>query len=109
MSWGDYLTYLGIKLPDAVAGMCGGLVKALLFHKDEPVEAVIATIIGALTANYLGEGVSSQLTSLGVGRGASCFITGIIAMILVQLAIDQAKKWTPKNNSANGGGGPTNG
>lgn len=101
MTFSEWLLYLGIKLPDALAGMFGGIVKALMFHKDHPGEAVVATVIGAITANYLGEGVAGQLSAIGVSRGAACFITGIIAMILCQLAIDQAKKWSPKNGGPN--------
>lgn len=94
--WSEFFLYLNIKFPDAVAGMFGGFVKALMFHKDQPVEAIIATVIGAITANYLGEGVANQLSNWGISRGAACFITGITAMIVCQLVIDQVKRWTPK-------------
>lgn len=106
MSWGEYFIYLGIKLPDAIAGMLGGLVKALMFHRDQPFEAVAATIVGAITANFLGEGVAAKMTEwvpwMAPSRGAACFITGIVAMILCQLLIDQSKKLSAKGSNPNG-------
>lgn len=100
--WNDTLTYLGIKLPDMLAGMFGGIVKALMFHKDQPFDAVIATVVGAITANYMGEGIAAKLTEwvpwMAPSRGAACFITGIVAMIVCQVLIDLAKKRLGGNN-----------
>lgn len=100
MNGHDWLVYLGIKMPDLVAGMFGGIVKALVFHRDKPFESVVSGVVGALMANYLGEGLATQFakwwTDFAPGRGAVCFITGIIAMVLCQAIIDRAKAWSSK-------------
>lgn len=89
----DVLAWLGIKLPDLVAGMLGGVVKALVFHRDKPGETVVSGIVGGLTANYLGEALSSKV---GFGLGATCFAVGISAMVLCQVILDRARKLQEK-------------
>lgn len=85
----DFLAWIGIKVPDLVAGFFGGVVKALVFHKDRPAETVVSGVVGALTANYLGEALASKV---GFGTGATCFAVGISAMVLCQVIIDRARK-----------------
>lgn len=99
MNLNDLGVYLGIKLPDLVAGMFGGIVKALVFHRDKPLETVVCGIVGGLVANYLGESVAAQLSS---GRGATCFAVGIAAMVICQAIIDRARSWSPKTGGENG-------
>lgn len=91
----EFLAWLGIKLPDLVAGIFGGVVKALVFHRDRPGETVVSGIVGGLTANYLGEAVADKT---GVGTGATCFAVGIAAMVLCQLIIDKARKLQGASN-----------
>lgn len=93
--WQDIGSYLGIKMPDLIAGMLGGIVKALIFHRDKPMETVVAGIVGAIVANYLGEPISIQM---GWGRGAVCFAVGVSAMAICQAIIDRARNWQPKSN-----------
>lgn len=85
----EFLAWLGIKVPDLVAGMLGGVVKALVFHKEKPAETVVSGIVGGLTANYLGEALASKI---GFGLGATCFAVGIAAMVLCQVILDRAQK-----------------
>lgn len=85
----EFLLWLGIKVPDLVAGVFGGVVKALVFHRDRPSETVISGIVGGLTANYLGETLSAKI---GFGTGATCFAVGIAAMVLCQAILDRARK-----------------
>lgn len=85
--------YLGIKIPDLVAGMFGGIVKALVFQREKPFETVISGVVGGLVANYLGESIATQIS---VGRGAACFSVGISAMVICQAIIDRAKSWSPQ-------------
>lgn len=98
MNWNDIGIYLGIKLPDLIAGMFGGVVKALAFNRDKPWETVFSGIIGALVANYMGESISAQL---GWGRGAVCFAVGIAGMVVAQVIIDNFRKWAPGNGGNN--------
>lgn len=89
----EFLIWLGIKVPDLVAGMLGGVVKALVFHRENPGETVVSGIVGGLTANYLGEALAGKI---GFGLGATCFAVGISAMVLCQVIIDRARKLQEK-------------
>ncbi len=97
MNWNDVSLYLGIKFPDLVAGMLGGVVKALVFHREKPWETVVSGIIGGLVANYMGEPIAIQL---GWGRGAVCFAVGISAMVICQAVIERARNWGPGGSNA---------
>ena len=90
----DILTWLGIKIPDLIAGMFGGVVKALVFHRENPAETVFSGIVGGLMANYLGEGIAEKI---GYGRGAVCFAVGIAAMVLCQVILERARSLRGKN------------
>lgn len=92
----DFLVWLGIKIPDVIAGICGGVVKALVFHRDKPGETVFSGLVGGLMANYLGEGIADKI---GFGRGATCFAVGIAAMVLCQVIIDRAKALQKKTGA----------
>ncbi len=92
------LTYLGIKVPDLVAGIFGGIVKALVFHRDKPFETVFAAIVGGLTANYLGEIIASKIGLID-SRGAICFAVGISAMVICQMIIDRANAYKGKGTN----------
>lgn len=98
MSWNDLGVYLGIKAPDLIAGMFGGIVKALVFHRDKPFETVVSGVVGGLVANYLGESIALQFS---FGRGAACFSVGVAAMVICQAIIDRAKSWSPGNTKGN--------
>lgn len=96
----DWLVWLGIKIPDLVAGMFGGIVKALVFHKEKPWETVVSGIVGGIMANYLGEGIAEKV---GYGRGSVCFAVGIAAMVLCQVILDRAKQFRASSRGgANG-------
>lgn len=97
----DFLIWLGIKIPDLVAGMFGGVVKALVFHRDHPGETVFSGIVGGLMANYLGEGIAEKI---GFGRGAVCFAVGIAAMVLCQGILDFARSRTGGKTRDGGNG-----
>lgn len=94
----EWLSWLGIKVPDLVAGMFGGIVKALVFQREGPGETIVSAIIGALTANYLGTLIAEKI---GVEKaiGAVCFATGITAMVICQVIIDRAKGYATSNGS----------
>lgn len=83
---------IGISIQDLTAGFAGGLVKALMFGKAEPLPIVISVIIGALTANYLAPTIGHYLGTQG---GAAGFVTGLAGMALCQGIVDAAKGWRP--------------
>lgn len=86
MSANEFMAWIGIKIPDLIAGMFGGVVKALVFHREKPAETVFSGIVGGLTANYLGEGIAEKI---GYGRGAVCFAVGIAAMVICQVILER--------------------
>lgn len=96
LSFHELMAYLGVKVPDLFAGLAGGVVKALVFHRDKPGETIISGIVGALMANYLGEGVAEKI---GFGRGAVCFAVGISAMVICQAIIDRVKTMSEKGRA----------
>ena len=87
-----FLTALGIRLPDLLAGFAGGVVNAFIFHKSDPWAIVGSMVVGAFTANYLGESASKML---GLSSGASAFIVGIAAMALCQGIVAAVQSWKP--------------
>jgi hypothetical protein len=96
----DWMAWLGIKIPDLIAGMFGGVVKALVFHREKPGETVFSGVIGGLMANYLGEGIAEKI---GYGRGAVCFAVGIAAMVLCQVILERARALRGKGNGKGNG------
>ena len=94
----DWLAWLGIKIPDLVAGMFGGVVKALVFNREKPAETVFSGVVGGLTANYLGEGIAEKI---GYGRGAVCFAVGIAAMVICQVILERVRAF--RDNKRGGG------
>lgn len=95
---GDWLTWLGIKIPDLVAGMFGGIVKALVFQREGPVKTVVSAVVGAITANYLGTLIAEQL-GWEKAIGAVCFAVGITSMVVCQFIIDKANRFAAKGKS----------
>jgi hypothetical protein len=49
-------------------------------------------LVGSLTANYLGEYGAKYV---GTSEGASSFLVGLCGMIICQLIVAAAAKWTP--------------
>lgn len=88
----DFFIRLGIKLPDLVAGLAGGVVNAVVFKRSDPWSIVGSMIVGALTANYLSESISRYL---GTSGGAGAFIVGLAGMAICQGIVEAAKSWRP--------------
>lgn len=88
----DFLISLGFKTQDLVAGLSGGVVNAIVFKRSNPVAVISSMIVGALTANYLGE-YGAKYT--GTSEGTAAFIVGLCGMIICQLIVAGAAKWTP--------------
>lgn len=92
MSDPDLLVALGLKTQDMVAGLAGGIVNAIVFKRSNPVAIMGSIVVGALTANYLDEYVS-KLTGTSIGTAA--FLVGLCGMVICQLIVAAAAKWTP--------------
>lgn len=88
----DLLLSLGLKSQDLVAGLAGGVVNAIVFQRSSPIAVVGSMIVGALTANYLGEYFAKLM---GTSSGASAFLVGLCGMVLCQLIVAAAAKWAP--------------
>lgn len=94
------LLQLGIKLPDLVAGFGGGVVQAIVFKRADPASIIGSMLVGALTANYLGETFSRYL---GTAAGAGAFIVGLAGMAICQGIVEAAKSWRPFSPRNDGG------
>jgi len=86
----EFLATLGIKIPDIVSGIAGGMVNALLFQRTSPIAAMSSVLAGGLTANYLAEPMAKQFT---LNIGTAGFIIGLTAMIVCQGLMTGANKW----------------
>lgn len=84
------LIYLGIKMPDMVAGFAGGIVNTFVFKRSNPISIIGSMIVGALTANYLSEAAAHYT---GTSGGAASFIVGLTGMAVCQGIVDSVKKW----------------
>jgi hypothetical protein len=88
----NFLIDIGIKVQDLVAGFAGGVVNAFVFKRSDPWSIVGSVIVGALTANYLGEPASKYI---GMGGGTSAFIVGLTGMAICQGLMEAVKRWRP--------------
>jgi hypothetical protein len=89
----DFLTSVGIRMQDIMAGLAGGVVNAFVFKRSNPMAIVGSVVVGALTANYLSE-PASKIT--GTSGGATAFILGLCAMAVCQSLVEMGSKWKPK-------------
>ena len=85
----DPLIDLGIRTPDLVAGLAGGVVNAFVFQRSNPAAIIGSVIVGALTAAYLTE-PAAKIT--GTTGGATAFIVGLAAMAICQGIVAQVTK-----------------
>lgn len=90
---GEIFAWLGIKLPDLVAGFMGGVVNALFFVKGRPIDVISSLVGGALTANYMTASVSH---TLGLDVGVAGFVVGVTAMAICQSMFSVASSWTTR-------------
>jgi uncharacterized membrane protein YeaQ/YmgE (transglycosylase-associated protein family) len=95
------LVRIGVKLPDLIAGLAGGITNALIFKRSDPFAAVASVIVGALAANYLSDPAMNVLGIYTPGRGASSFIVGLAGMALCQAIVAAVQAWKP-GRSVNG-------
>ena len=86
------LLQLGIRMPDLIAGFLGGVTNAFVFRKSDPFSIVGSMVVGALTANYLGE---MAMKYTGTSGGAASFIVGVGGMAICQGIVEMIRKWRP--------------
>lgn len=91
------LLQLGIKMPDLIAGFLGGVTNAFVFRKSDPFSIISSMVVGAVTANYLGD-VAMKYT--GMSGGASSFIVGVGGMAICQGIVEMIRKWRPPSPPA---------
>lgn len=89
------MVWLGVKMPDLIAGFAGGVVNAFVFKRADPISIIGSMIVGALTANYLSESVGHYV---GTSGGAAAFIVGLAGMAICQGIVEAAKSWRPFQN-----------
>jgi uncharacterized membrane protein YeaQ/YmgE (transglycosylase-associated protein family) len=92
-------TKLGIEVADLIAGLCGGMVNALVFQKSSPWGALASVVVGALTAAYLA---ASMATQFNVRQGPAGFIVGLTAMAICQGLMNAAQKWAAARRTDDG-------
>ena len=92
MSDPNWLTDLGIRIPDLFAGLAGGIVNAFVFKRSDPWSIIGSVVVGALTANYLSVPIG---TYTGTTGGAASFIVGLAGMAICQGIVGAAKSWRP--------------
>lgn len=95
----DFLTSMGIRVSDVMAGAAGGIVNAFVFKRSNPVAVTGSIVVGALTANYLG-GSASRLMEAWVSPSATVFIVGLCGMGICQAIADAVSRWKPKLGGA---------
>lgn len=93
----DILLEYGITLPNLIAGLLGGMVKAVAIDKATPFAVITSMMAGGFTANYVGEPLAKMMN---IGIGLSCFTTGLGAMVICQgvLAMISARMDSIKRN-----------
>jgi uncharacterized membrane protein YeaQ/YmgE (transglycosylase-associated protein family) len=94
MSLREFMLDLGVKLPDLVAGFAGGVVNAFVFKRGTPAGIIGSVVVGALTANYLGDNAARFV---GSGPGTSAFIVGLAGMAICQGLVEAIQRWRPFN------------
>lgn len=88
----DEMAQLGLRANELIAGFSGGLVSALTMRNVTTAQAVASVLAGTLTANYLGEYAQRWLS---LSSGAAAFLLGLVAMVVCQSIIEQARRWHP--------------
>lgn len=95
----DWMLDLGLKVPDMIAGFAGGAVNAIVFKRADIWSVCGSVVVGALTANYLGEAMARQF---GISQSTCAFLVGLGGMVLVQGLVSSIKNWRPPGMQGGG-------
>ena len=103
----DFLSGIGVRVPELVSGFAGGLVKILFTRGARPAELIASAIGGALTSNYLSE-TFSHLVGKAIGEGLDLgvagFVVGLTAMTICQKVIVVVGDWVNRFSAKPTGG-----
>lgn len=88
----EWLTELGINVPNAVGGFFGGGVSVFVLRQFKPVDAFASCFIATVTAAYLGKVGSSYLP---IPEGAVGFIVGLCSLYICMGILQTARNWRP--------------
>ncbi|MBZ9926795.1 hypothetical protein [Mesorhizobium sp. BR1-1-4] len=101
----DLLDLLGIKAPVLVAGLSGGILRALSRHRYKIREMVASPVCGALAAAYLTLPVVAYFRSTGLPVPttdddtttlAAAFLIGVSAMWISDIVFEMVvRKFKP--------------
>lgn len=90
---------IGVKTSHLIAGIAGGIVRALLAGSDM-MTAIASVVIGSLTAGYLTSPVYKAVTVYFPASAdtstehAVGFLVGLTAMLICEGALRFAKQWS---------------
>ncbi|WP_442580699.1 hypothetical protein ACSBOB_01480 [Mesorhizobium sp. ASY16-5R] len=97
----DLLNALGIKGSIVVAGLAGGVLRALSHRRFKLREMVASPICGALAAGYLTVPVLHYIKSVGLplpaddvaSTHAAAFLIGVCAMWIADILFEIIVRW----------------
>jgi hypothetical protein len=92
----EFFDFLGIKAPFVVAGLFGGLLRALSRRRFKWREVLASPICGMMAAGYLTEPVTFYLRVIGIpmptvdqqAEYAIAFLIGAVAMWIADLVLE---------------------
>ena len=90
----DPLASLGVTLHHLIAGLAGGLVRALMKPDGHPVQTLSTAIVGALSAAYLTPLVMyfASLPETASLENAVAFTIGLSGMTAAELALRRLRR-----------------
>lgn len=86
----DLLISLGVDARNTFAAFLGAIAAALFMPNATARQIVTVVFVGTVAGNYFGEYAADKLP---FGRGGSCVLIGLTAMILARKAMDWAKAY----------------
>lgn len=74
---------LGVKLGTTIAGFAGGVVSLAFVQGLSRAQAIMAVVVGALTAAYLTPAVVEKLSISPELQNGAAFVIGLCAMSVI--------------------------
>lgn len=81
-----FLTSLGVKVPELMAGAAGGIVNSFLFKSSTTISILGNITVGALMSNYVTD---PAVKMLGTPQGLTGFAIGVLGMAGAQILYDR--------------------
>lgn len=99
----EFFDFLGIKFPILVAGLAGGVLRALSRRRYKLREMIASPICGLLAASYLTEATVHYIRWVGLPvppphldqetTYATAFLLGVVAMWIADIAGNVLARW----------------